>query len=426
MKKRVLVFPCGSETGLEINRSLSYSKDFELFGASSQYSNHGKYVFKNYIQMKSYVDDMDFIKELNETIKEYKIDFVFPAHDNVVLKLSEYQNKLGAIVICPIHETCKICRSKGNTYEVFKNKINVPRMYEGLEQDIEYPVFLKPDIGQGSKGTYIANSFDEIKFYKKFDNTLLILEYLPGREYTVDCFTDRFSNLLFVGGRERSRIYNGISVDTSPIIDLCLNTMAQKINDTLNLRGVWFFQIKKNKKDEYTLLEIGPRVAGSMGLYRNLGINLPLLSLYDRLEIDLKLFENPVNLEMDRSLTCKFKLDYYYENVFVDLDDCLIFDNKVNPLILSFLFQCLNNGKKIHLLTKHEEDVLKLLSRFRIRDLFDCIIKIERDKEKSDYIGSINSILIDDSFSERYKVNKKLNIPTFDTNSVESLLDWKV
>lgn len=426
MKRRVLVFPCGSETGLEINRSLSYSKDFELFGASSQYSNHGKYVFKNYIEMNSYIDDKSFIEELQKIILEYKIDFVFPAHDSVVLKLSEYQDKLGAIVISPTHETCKLCRSKSRTYEAFKNKINVPKMYKEIDKNIEYPVFLKPDIGQGSKGTYLAKSLEEVRFYRNLDKTLLILEYLPGREFTVDCFTDRYSNLIFVGGRERKRIYNGISVDTSPTIDARFNTMAKQINDNLNLRGVWFFQVKENKKEELTLLEIGPRVAGSMGLYRNFGINLPILSLYDRLGIDLKLIKNPGKLQMDRSLTCKYELSYYYENVYVDLDDCLIFENKINLLIILFLYQCLNNEKKIYLLTKHEGDVSKLLSRFRIRELFDFIIQIEKGKEKSDYIYGLNSIFIDDSFSERYKVNKELNILTFDINAVESLIDWKV
>lgn len=69
---------------------------------------------------------------------------------------------------------------------------------------------------------------------------------------------------------------------------------------------------------------------------------------------------------------------------------------------------------------------MKLLSRFRIRELFDNIIQIEKGEEKSDFINELNSIFIDDSFSERYKVNKELNIPTFDINAVESLIDWKV
>ncbi|SDY45229.1 ATP-grasp domain-containing protein [Proteiniborus ethanoligenes] len=426
MKKRILVLPCGSETGLEINRALAYSKDFELVGASSQDSNHGRYVYKNYIKIKSYIDDVNFIEELNWLVNKYKIDFIFPAHDSVVLKLSECRNKIEATVICPSYETCRVCREKSRTYELFKNIVKTPIIYRNIHASIEFPVFLKPNVGQGSKGTYLAKSIEEIEFYRKLDNTLLILEYLPGREYTVDCFTDRFSKLVFFGGRERKRIYNGISVDTCPIEDSRFKEMAEKINNTLDMRGVWFFQVKENKDGEFVLLEIGPRVAGSMGLYRSLGVNLPLLSLYDRLEVNTKLIPNSFHIEMDRALSCKFNINYYYENIYVDLDDCLIQNGKVNPLIIGFLFQCINNGKKIFLLTKHSGDLLEHLKLFRIRELFDGIIQIEKSKEKLNYIKTSASIFIDDSFDERYKVNKELNIPTFDINAVEALLDWKV
>jgi len=47
-KIRVLVFPCGSEIGLEIYRSLIYIRQIELWGGSSV-EDHGRFVFKNYI-----------------------------------------------------------------------------------------------------------------------------------------------------------------------------------------------------------------------------------------------------------------------------------------------------------------------------------------------------------------------------------------
>jgi len=45
MKTRILVFPCGSEIGLEIHNSLRFSTHIELFGGST-IANHGKYVYK--------------------------------------------------------------------------------------------------------------------------------------------------------------------------------------------------------------------------------------------------------------------------------------------------------------------------------------------------------------------------------------------
>ena len=46
MKKNILVFPCGSEIGLEIYNSVKYSTYFNLIGANSS-DDHGKFVYEN-------------------------------------------------------------------------------------------------------------------------------------------------------------------------------------------------------------------------------------------------------------------------------------------------------------------------------------------------------------------------------------------
>jgi hypothetical protein len=89
--KNVLVFPCGSEIGLEVNQSLAYSTHFTLFGGSSV-DDHGKFVYKNYIEGLPFLDSPNFINEINRTIKRYKIDYIIPAHDSAVLKLAENQS----------------------------------------------------------------------------------------------------------------------------------------------------------------------------------------------------------------------------------------------------------------------------------------------------------------------------------------------
>ena len=94
----VLVFPCGTEIGLEIYRSLANSKHFEIYGSSSM-DDHGKFVYKNYISNIEFVDSINFINEINSLTEKFKIDFIIPAHDSVVLKLAQHQNELKAKVI---------------------------------------------------------------------------------------------------------------------------------------------------------------------------------------------------------------------------------------------------------------------------------------------------------------------------------------
>jgi carbamoylphosphate synthase large subunit len=419
--KRILVFPCGSEIGLEIHRSLSNSKHFELFGGNTV-DDHGKFVYTNYIPNIPFIDEDNFIESINGIIKENKIDFIIPAHDSVVLKMAKHQNEINSRVITSTHETCEICRSKLKTYKRFEGIINIPRIYE-TEDEINFPVFLKPEVGQGSKGTFKVYDKKNIEFYLGKDPTLLILEYLPGKEYTVDCFTDRSGNLLFSEGRERYRINNGISVNSKPVKDLRFKEIAEKINNTISFRGVWFFQVKERSSGDLVLMEIAPRIAGTMGLYRNMGINFTELSLFDAMNLDVDIILNNLDLEIDRALVSKFNLNYDYDTIYIDFDDTIIVNESVNLEAIKFIYQSKNLGKSINIITRHKKNLEESLSKFFIsRSIFDQIFVIKDDESKSDYIKSKNSIFIDDSFRERKDVFEKSKIPVFGIDAIECLL----
>ncbi len=419
--KNVLVFPCGSEIGLEINRALKYSKHFKVFGASSV-NDHGKFEFDNYADGVPNVSDDNFIDHINYLVKQYNIDFIFPAHDSVVVKMIEEQHRLSATVITSDKETSQICRSKSRTYDVFKGLLPVPKTYD-VDGGIRFPTFLKPDVGQGAKGTYKVANYKDIKFYVEKDPSLLILEYLPGREYTVDCFTNRHGQLIFSEGRERGRINNGISVNSKKTINHKFTELAEIINSRLKFRGAWFYQLKERSDGELVLMEISPRIAGTMELFRNYGINFAQLSLFDRMGIDVSIINNNIDLEIDRSLSAKYKMTYEYNHVYIDLDDTILINDKINSNVMKFLYECINNHKKIHLLTKHRHDVEHTLCNNYIDiNMFTTINQISQFDHKPDFIIHKDSIFIDDSFAERKRVSDNVGIPVFDVDAIDCLM----
>lgn len=417
----VLVFPCGSEIGLEIYRALLFSKHFRVFGASSV-DDHGKFVYKNYISGAPLVSDPGFIDALNQIITEKNIDFVIPAHDDVVLILSKNRRKIWAEIVTSEAETCQICRSKRRTYSVFKDILPTPIIVEG-SANYSFPLFLKPDIGQGSKGTQLVRSKDELDFFIKRDSSLLIMEYLPGKEFTIDCFTDRNGQLLFSEGRERVRISNGISVSSKAVSHPVFKDLAHRINSHLNLRGAWFYQVKERANGELVLLEIAPRIAGSMSFFRVNGVNFVQMSLFDCMGIDVEVIFNSVLTLADRALTTCYSLQCKYEVVYLDLDDTLIVAGRVNADLIKFLYQSRNQNIKIVLLTRHAGDVRATLTKFSISvDLFQKIVVLKHKEPKSKFIDSRASIFIDDSFAERKDVARECGIPVFGVDSIEALL----
>lgn len=287
----------------------------------------------------------------------------------------------------------------------------------------EYPVFVKPDKGQGSHGAHIADSAETLFHLITRDKSSIVMEYLPGDEYTVDCFTDRQRGLLFCQGRQRVRTRDGISMNSRAVDDIAFRKYAEVIAQRLPCHGAWFFQLKEDKNGTYTLLEVGARLAGTMAFHRVKGVNLALLSIYEQKRLPVKIQTNNIDVQLDRALINRYKHDVTYSAVYVDLDDTLLINDKVNTSLARFLYQCVNREVRIVLLTRHTRAVEHGLRRFRLWGLFDEIKHIGALSRKSDFIKERDAILIDDSFSERQEVCGSLGILTFDCSMLEMLID---
>lgn len=425
--KKVLIFPAGTEIAFEIVNALKYSKFVELYGGTSV-GDHSEFVFKNLITGFPYIDEEGFLDFLNAAIEEHQIDCLYPAHDSVSVFFSDNAEKINAQVIIAEKFTTDTCRSKKKTYEYLKGESFIPKIYENADDVKTYPVFVKPTVGQGSGGARKIFSKEELLHTVKQDNSLVICEYLSGEEYTVDCFTDKNGKLLAVKSRSRDRIRMGIAVHSETIkTDEETLRIAEKINSKFNFKGAWFFQLKKDENDKYCLLEISPRIPGTMGLSRNMGINFPMLTLFVFWGYDVSIIDNGYDIKLDKAFYSAFKIDIDYQHIYLDFDDTLIINGKVNCDLMKFLYQALNKGKKIHLISKHSADIFEDLKQYRIAEnIFDDITVIKAEEEKYDFIKEKNAIFIDDSFAERKKVREKSEIPVFDLDMIESLIDWRI
>jgi carbamoyl-phosphate synthase large subunit len=424
---RVLVFPGGTECGLEIWRSLRWRKEIQLFSAGAPVSNHAPYVFSRHFEVPP-VSNQRWLPRLLSVIRANSIDFVFPAHDDVITELMRHRRSIPAKIVTSPFRTCIICRSKSATYRSLGNVVRVPRVYTDVSGSLPFPVFVKPDKGQGSQDTHVVTSKYILRgLLNSAKCHYIVCEYLPGEEYTVDCLTDQSGKLLYVAGRKRVRIRQGIAVDTAFTDDPELERFAIAINTRLKLRGAWFFQVKRDSDGELTLLEVAPRIAGAMALDRVRGANLPLLSLYVVMGVKVSLLLNRVNVRMDRALTNRYGHDLSFTHVYVDYDDTLIVNGKVNLDLVKFLYQCLNSHVNLTLVTRHKGNVESELRRRRLNGLFDNIQVVGPDDSKSDVIDpSGGAIFVDDSFSERKEVADTIGIATFDSSMLEMLMDDRV
>lgn len=420
-KIKVLIFPAGEVNSIALHDALSTCVNIELWGASS-IERHGSFVFKNYISELPMITEDNFIKEFNKIILDKKIDLIFPTHDTVANFLSQNEEKIKAKIACCNKNTAEICRDKQKIYDLFKDCSFMPKIYKEIN---EFPVFIKPREGQGGIGAKLINSKKDIPNIDLKD--YVICEYLPNEEYSVDCLTDKNGKLIYISPRSRQRIMAGIAVagEIKPLSEE-IKSIAFEINKRLKFKGLWFFQIKKDKNNKWKLLEIATRYATTMCLSQAKGVNLPLLSVYIEKGYDVLAKPNSYNVKMDRTLISRYKIDYKYETVYFDFDDTLIINNQVHLPAIRFLYQCKNQNKNVILITKHENDLNKTLEKYAIsKNLFNKIIHLKMNDKKINYIKPENAIFIDNAFQERIAVQDKFNIPVFDVEGIAVLTDWR-
>ena len=406
-------------------RSVVYSKHFNLIGANSV-DDHGRFVYSDYIGGIPFVNSPFFIDKIKKIVKERSIDAIYPTMDSVIAILKRNEDEIGCPIVSSNIDTVEICLSKLKTYRALDDIVKTPKIYK-LRDIKEFPVFAKPDVGYGSRGVQLIHEESELEEFDKKNPNILYCEYLPGDEYTVDCFTDKKGELRYYLPRLRKRIQKGISVNTIEVIDEKkeFKEIVEKINKNIRFRGAWFVQLKRDKNGKLTLLEIAARFGGSSSLSRAKGVNLALLSLFDIFDLEIQIIVNEYGVELDRAFNNRYKIDLEYNEIFVDFDDCVIINKKINTQLISFIFQCVNNNIKISLLTRHKYNIETSLNDYRISDVFDRIIHIKDDTPKSFYIDNKKSLFIDDSFTERKDIWEKKGIPVFSPDMVECLINWK-
>jgi len=211
-----------------------------------------------------------------------------------------------------------MCRDKARTNAMIAAlnlaTINTLTLDEFRAQPF-YPCFVKPIRGSASVGTGMIKNGREMRAHvATFGELLLVQEYVPGREYTVDVYRDRSGVVRSVVPRQRlvvrsGEVEKGLTVNNAELIGAA-TTLASCLGD---LWGVFCCQCRWADGGVPRFFEINPRFGGGAPLSIAAGADLPryLLEEVTGREITAKLGQFTENLVMIR----------YDQAIFVKTDD---------------------------------------------------------------------------------------------------------
>lgn len=407
---RVFVFPTVNEVGLEIIEALRKSNKIALFGGSSYDVTHdpARQLLHHFEACPGY-DEPDFEPKFRAILDRLEIDLVFPAWDKLIGVFATW--KLGrARFVVPNAATAQLLLSKRETYARLAGVVKTPRLVERDERP-KFPVFAKPDRSSGSKDALRID--DETGLVSARKRDLLVSEYLPGREYTVDCLNDLNGNLLLANPRLRGKLGAGIALGSRDDGRAELADQCRRIAGALRIEGPWFAQFKEDGTGEPVLVEVNARIAGSSGFTRLAGANIPLMSVFMFMGNDVRVPTVKRGLTVNRSLASWCE-GVSFTWVIWDLDDTLVRkDGKVDPESIACLLDCHNRGKRQLLVTKNAAPD-ETLARLHIPRVFE---RIHQTNAKVDEIvrviqtigiGLNDCVVVNDSFTELFELQRRL------------------
>ncbi len=234
---------------------------------------------------------------------EYFIDALIPLNDLELPILAEHKadfENIGVKVIVSSQEVIDICFDKYKTAQWVESLgLYSPKTYIRLEDaqkalannEISFPLFMKPRWGSGSIGLEIINDKDELEIYYKLltkkikrsilatasvgNEYILIQEKLTGNEFGLDVMNDLNGNNVAVSVKQKLAMRAG-ETDKAITIDLPeIRNIGHKIGENLKHIGNLDVDIMQRANGDYCIIELNPRFGGGYPFSYEAGVNMP-------------------------------------------------------------------------------------------------------------------------------------------------------
>ena len=292
MTPRILVTGAGGPSAIAVMNSLS---SYAIYAGDADRLASGLYSVPSHRRLLLPKGDApEFARIVWSECQKHRIDVLIPTVDAELIPLAlEHRtfSDAGTLILNSPVDRLRTCLDKFLLLQYARHILPTPRFalcHNPIDfDDWEFPVIATPRRGSGVRRVESQRELADLPT----DGSMLICEYLPGTEYSVDVLASTRGQPLATVPKERSRIDSGISVTSRTVKDQQLELYARTIVAELTLPYVSNVQFRRDKFGTARLFEINPRFPGSMALTVASGIDMPkhaldlLFGTFDRKKV---------------------------------------------------------------------------------------------------------------------------------------------
>lgn len=255
----------------------------------------------------------DYISRLLDIADREAVDVVLPLTTDEIEPLAAARDAFDATVMVSDADALRVANDKGKLYGFLADSgFDSTPSYHRVSTEAEFlaavealgypenPVCFKPPVASGMRGFRVLDAENDRLtrlLEEKPDSAvttledvlpvlssaetfpeLAVMEYLPGEEYSVDVLA-MGDDVGPVIPRSRTRTRAGISFEGEVEENQELIDAATAISERLGLSYNVNIQFKYDAEGDPKVIEINPRVAGTIIMCVGAGVNLPYLGV---------------------------------------------------------------------------------------------------------------------------------------------------
>lgn len=315
----VLVTAIGGPTGYGIVKCLREVPEVRVIGIDRSPACPTQHMVDEFRMVPS-IQDPKYISVVRDIVRERHVDVLFPTLQDELIALSAL-NDITRVILSSESAISSVL-NKAKLYQRLREgglSEHIPRHFVLREigslrsraEELGYPawpVCIKPLSGHGGIGFKVIASARDVASrwnsgkgwdWSTLDEAetilgqlssfepMLIMEYLPGREYSVDVLSHKGVPRVVVP-RRRSRVSTGIVIDGITERREDLISLASAVVEALELDYFSNIQFRYDANGVPKVIDVNPRFCGSQVLSFGAGVNFPLLCIQQALGKEVK------------------------------------------------------------------------------------------------------------------------------------------
>ncbi|MEY2665235.1 MAG: hypothetical protein RLZZ480_340 [Candidatus Parcubacteria bacterium] len=272
-KLTILVTGVGGPAGINISRLFQKRDDVFVIGCDVDATATGQCFVDEFVIAPFVHDAAAYETWMKKIVTERTIDMVVPTVHEELPLLATFVAELPAYVPLASKEVLALGEDKLTAYQYLEEHLpaSAPRFVLLRDFSKEWAgggetLFIKPRVGRGGRGCRRVTLSEILELKEKGEDleNIIVMENLPGMEWTIDVFMVKCKEIVYLVPRERLGLAGGIAIKGRTVRHAAVIEATKAFLSKLDVEGPVCIQWKADASGQPKFVEINPRLSGGL------------------------------------------------------------------------------------------------------------------------------------------------------------------